>query len=134
MMSEKTGGEYYFCPTAGSIETVFGEIKDDTIYEVDPTDTDNDGLFDVYETVGIRLINGQIIHTDPNMADTDGDGLTDYEEIGIVYTDKLNIGSLYSFDVKYVLMSSNPLMVDTDSDGKADPNDEKPWTYDTVNN
>ena len=90
MMSEKTGGEYYFCPTAGSIETVFGEIKDDTIYEVDPTDTDNDGLFDVYETVGIRLINGQIIHTDPNMADTDGDGLTDYEEIGIVYTDKLN--------------------------------------------
>ncbi len=134
MMSEKTGGEYYFCPTAGSIETVFGEIKDDTIYEVDPTDTDNDGLFDAYETVGIRLINGQIIHTDPNMADTDGDGLTDYEEIGIVYTDKLNIGSLYSFDVKYVLMSSNPLMVDTDSDGKADPNDEKPWTYDTVNN
>lgn len=57
------------------------------------------------------------------MADTDG--LIDYEEIGIVYTGKLNIGSLYSFDVKYVLMSSNPLMVDTDSDGIIDPYDEK---------
>lgn len=133
-MSELTGGEYYYCPTAGTIETVLGEICDNTVKEVDPTDTDGDGLFDVYETVGIRLNNGQIIKTDPNKADTDGDGLTDYEEVGIVYSEKKEISSGMTSEVKYVLMVSHPLRPDTDYDGKMDPNDEKPWDYDVVNN
>ena len=35
---------------------------------------------------------------------------------------------------KYVLMYSDPLLVDTDSDGIIDSKDDKPWTYNSVKN
>lgn len=133
-MSEKTGGEYYYCTSTDSIEEALGLIQGATIEEVDPTDTDGDGLFDVYETVGVRLENGRVIHTNPELDDTDGDGLTDYEEVGLVYSAELTIGSLLTIKGKYVLMYSDPLLKDTDRDGKIDSEDDKPWTYNTVNN
>lgn len=133
-MSEKTGGEYYYCTSTDSIEEALGLIQGETIEEVDPTDTDGDGLFDVYETVGVRLENGKVIHTDPKLKDTDGDGLTDYEEVGLVYSVELNIGSLLSIKGKYVLMYSDPLLIDTDRDGIIDSEDDKPWTYNSVQN
>ena len=37
-------------------------------------------------------------NTDPNLADTDGDGLSDYDEV--------------------ILYNTDPLLVDTDGDGK----------------
>lgn len=134
MMSEKTDGEYYYCTSTENIEEVLGVIQGETIEEVDPTDTDGDGLFDIYETVGIRLTNGRVIQTDPKSDDTDGDGLTDYEEVGIVYSTKLEIGDLLTIKGKYVQMYSDPLVIDTDHDGKLDSEDEKPWTYDAVKN
>lgn len=133
-MSEETGGEYYYCTSTDKIKEVFGLIQDATLEEIDATDTDGDGLFDVYETVGIRLENGRIIRTNPKLADTDGDGLTDYEEVGIIYSSELNIGTSLTIKGKYALMYSDPLLKDTDSDGKIDSEDEKPWTYDTVKN
>ncbi len=133
-MSEKTSGEYYYCTSTSDIEEALGVIQGKTIEDIDPTDTDGDGLFDVYETVGVRLENGKVIHTDPNLKDTDGDGLTDYEEVGLVYSVDLNIGSLLSIKGKYVLMYSDPLLVDTDSDGIIDSKDDKPWTYNSVKN
>ena len=133
-MSEKTSGEYYYCTSTSDIEEALGVIQGKTIEDIDTTDTDGDGLFDVYETVGVRLENGKIIHTDPNLKDTDGDGLTDYEEVGLVYSVDLNIGSLLSIKGKYVLMYSDPLLVDTDSDGIIDSKDDKPWTYNSVKN
>jgi uncharacterized protein (TIGR03034 family) len=133
-MADETGGEYYYCTSTESIETAFALITNNTVKEIDPTDSDADGLFDVYETSGMRLINGQIVRTNPNNPDTDGDGLTDYEETGVVYSSKIVIGGHDLGESKYVIMRSHPLMVDTDKDGKNDPVDSKPWTFDTINN
>jgi len=58
-------------------------------------DSDNDGLADIVE---------EVYGTDPNSPDTDGDGLTDYEEIHITGT--------------------NPLKYDTDENGINDTNDD----------
>ena len=54
-------------------------------------DRDRDGLSDSQEAQ---------YHTDPNKADTDGDGLTDYEEV--------------------VIYQTNPLVSDTDGDRQSD--------------
>lgn len=52
----------------------------------DETDTDGDGLPDVYEK--------HLLGTDPENIDTDGDGLTDYEEAALTGTDPTKYDSL----------------------------------------
>ena len=78
-------------------------------YAETTTDWDGDGRLDHYpspymwDTDGDGLSDGEevlIYGTNPLMADTDGDGLTDYEEVRIYGT--------------------NPLMADTDGDGLSD--------------
>ena len=65
------------------------------------TDTDEDGLVDLYET--------RISLTDPNNPDTDGDGLTDGEEVLIfIGSELLGVDRL------------NPLVVDSDNNGTDD--------------
>lgn len=59
------------------------------------TDSDGDGFLDQYE---------ELIGTDPNNPDTDGDGLTDLEEISVFGT--------------------SPLLADTDGDGVPDGEDD----------
>ena len=49
-------------------------------FDIEYDDTDKDGVPDVYE---------RLYGTNPNNPDTDGDGLTDYEEIYILGTDPL---------------------------------------------
>jgi hypothetical protein len=66
-------------------------------------DDDNDGLDDSVETL-------PGIGTDPLLADTDGDGLTDYEEVAWDGND-----SAYTPGA-----DPNPLMADTDMDGFRD--------------
>ena len=47
------------------------------------TDNDGDGLPDILEEEGMYDLNGnQVYYSDPTVADTDGDGLTDGEEMG----------------------------------------------------
>ena len=58
-------------------------VKDEIIGEIDTTDTDGDGLYDIYETAGMIIPNGQVIYTDPNDPDSDDDGLDDDKEMGI---------------------------------------------------
>lgn len=58
------------------------EHKEFEIREFDYTDTDGDGLYDVYEINGMRIQNGRIIYTDPYNPDTDGDGISDFDEMG----------------------------------------------------
>lgn len=135
-MAQATGGEYYYCRSSEEIETMFGEIQGETIGSIDTADTDGDGLFDVYETVGFRLVNGRIITSDPNQKDTDGDGLTDYEETGIVYNmnypDELSalryIGNGESIRAPYIMAYSDPKKKDTDGDGLNDNVDPYPWS------
>lgn len=145
-IAEETGGEYYYCENEDDIEPMVAFIQDKTLYDVDTTDTDGDGLYDVYETVGFRLSNGVLLKSDPDIADTDGDGLSDYEEIGIIYNIKVPdittpdlpaltiinkvikyIGFGETTYVPYVRARSNPELYDTDGDSLNDYVDAHPW-------
>ncbi len=65
--------------------------------------------------------------------DTDGDGLTDFEETGIIYNvDDRYIGLGTYRTVKYFIMNSNPTAKDTDSDGVWDKEDPTPNFADQV--
>lgn len=81
-IAANTGGGYYYAATSADIMAAMSGLKEDTLGEVDTTDSDGDGLYDVYETRGMRLSNGQIVCTDPRNPDTDGDGITDFDEVG----------------------------------------------------
>lgn len=51
----------------------------------DDTDSDGDGLLDVFEIAGMRLENGMVITTDPLNPDSDFDNFLDGEEIVPTY-------------------------------------------------
>lgn len=130
-MTEQTGGEYYYASTADQLETVFATVIGSTILQIDPTDADGDGLYDIFETAGMRLPNGEIIYTDPTKLDSDGDSLTDYQETGIVYNvDKRYIGKGLIQNVTYFQMRSYPDRVDSDGDGEPDNTDDRPLMVD----
>ncbi len=77
-------------------------------------DNDGDGLTNGYE---------QKIGTDPNKADTDGDGLTDYEEVTKTHTDPLKAdsdGDGLSDGDEIMKYHTDPLKTDTDGDGLTD--------------
>lgn len=132
-MADQTNGQYYYVNSADEISKMFGMIQNETVDRIDPTDNDGDGLYDIYETAGIKLPNGQVIYTDPALKDTDGDGLTDFEETGIIYNvDDRYIGMDVVQSVKYFMMHSNPAVKDSDGDGIGDKEDEDPWNKDAV--
>lgn len=139
-IADETGGEFYYAATAEEIrEAIFG-VQEDTIGELDTTDTDGDGLYDVYETAGMILPNGRYVYTDPANPDMDNDGLTDGEEMGIIknYEEqnwlKKLILRLKGFDnevyAEYFDYKSNPLEKDTDGDGYEDKADSNPLIKD----
>lgn len=77
-------------------------------------DNDGDGLTNGYE---------KKIGTDPNKADTDGDGLTDYEEVTKYHTNPLKAdsdGDGLSDGDEVMKYHTDPLKADTDGDGLSD--------------
>lgn len=82
-LANETGGTFYYAATAEEIRKAIWGVKDEIIGEIDTTDTDGDGLYDIYETAGMIIPNGQVIYTDPNDPDSDDDGLDDDKEMGI---------------------------------------------------
>lgn len=95
----------------------------------DSVDTDNDGLYDLYEITTNAAVTNLFI-TNPNDSDTDDDGLPDGWEVGYLFdptdTNGVNGASgdpdgdtLTNFE-EY-LAGSNPRNSDTDGDGIDDP-------------
>lgn len=93
-VADITGGNYSNVDDASELPEVFSRVAED----VNPTDSDGDGLSDKMESEGIPvspfvahgLDNGHVdlekgisvVKTNPNKADTDGDSLSDKEELG----------------------------------------------------
>lgn len=118
-IADETGGEFFKAYTSDELTGIYEDIG--LTVEVDTTDTDEDGLYDIYETIGMRLQNGTVIYTDPTKSDSDGDGLLDGVERN---TEIQHKKVYYPTDVPliadYFIMYSNPNMEDTDGDGYSD--------------
>ncbi|KKH45944.1 hypothetical protein EO93_06765 [Methanosarcina sp. 1.H.A.2.2] len=107
-----TGGQYFPVSSAEDLPDVFRTISE----EIEPTDTDEDGIPDITETTGFRDGFGNWYYTDPNNSDTDGDGLLDGEEAG----------ELVDYDGKqYFQLFSDPTKADSDGDGVDDLNENE---------
>jgi hypothetical protein len=74
---QTTGGNYTYVDSASDLPDVFSRVADD----IGAQDTDGDTLPDVAERRGVSTSLG-LVQTDPYTDDTDGDGLTDREELG----------------------------------------------------
>ncbi len=132
-MADQTGGQYYYGKRADELNDKFAEIISSTVNKIDPTDTDGDGLYDIYENAGMVLANGRVIKTNPRVKDTDGDGLTDFQETGMIYNvDRRYIGYGEYINAKYFVMRSDPTKPDTDEDGIGDKDDPKPWEVEYI--
>jgi hypothetical protein len=131
----ETGGEYFRAYNASELLSIYSQIG--ITDDFDTTDTDGDGLYDVVETVGIRLQNGNIIYTDPTTKHTDSDDLEDGEEIvptpikneRVEYNDDGTVKTVKGY---YFVMKSDPREEDTDGDKYDDNIDPNPMKSDVT--
>ena len=136
-IADETGGEYYYAATTEDIIEKMDNVRNDTLGQVDMTDTDGDGLYDVYETKGMRIQNGRVITTNPFLADSDGDSVSDryefYNPNGI--NNALPFEPGY-FDMDFVIgkyscvvfrAASDPNKADSDGDSVLDKDDLNPY-------
>ena len=127
-MADMTHGEFYKAITTNDLADIYSEIALDTFF--DTKDTDHDGLYDVFELAGIRVQNGQIVHTRYDLPDTDNDGLEDGIEIEPVPVYKTVIRDHKEQEETagyYFIMNSNPESNDdSDDDGYSDIEDPYP--------
>ena len=100
-----------FAPNYESVTVVSGQTS--TVNAVlAPEDLDEGGLLDIYETGGYTDGFGNRHNPDPNLIDTDGDGLSDGFEAGELVTDENG--------KTYYKQRSDPTKADTDDDGLDD--------------
>ena len=127
-MADMTHGEFYKAITTNDLADIYSEIALDTFFDTE--DTDHDGLYDVFELAGIRVQNGQIVHTRYDLPDTDNDGLEDGVEIEPVPVYKTVIRDHKEQEETagyYFIMNSNPESNDdSDDDGYSDIEDPDP--------
>ena len=86
-LATETTGKFYRINETG-LTDIFTEITSATVGIDGTVDSDQDGIPDGLETAGMRDQFGNIIKTNPYMADTDGDGKSDREEIGELKSDE----------------------------------------------
>ena len=91
-LATETSGKFYRINDSG-LTDIFTEITNATVGIDGTVDTDQDGIPDGLEIAGMRDQFGNVIKTDPSLADTDGDEISDFDEMGKLVTAK--DGSLY---------------------------------------
>lgn len=136
-IADATGGDYYETDNATDLPQVFGRIGDDIENETRLNDSDGDRIPDIVEeadglTMPAGPNAGQPIDLDPQSADTDGDGLSDGEEISINY-DIVNTSSGTTVEITTTAVRANPSRVDTDGDGLTDLEERREWTISVLN-
>lgn len=122
-LANNTSGAFYLSSDAAQLQSVYDDINKKIDIE---TDSDNDGIADFYEE-NMVMFNGINIKLDKNNPDSDGDGLSDGEEVA-------ELNYQYNADRTQVIVTgkllSNPLEVDTDNDGLTD--EEEIYYYGTL--
>lgn len=124
-IANATDGTYLYCENAGDLAAAFRAIQD--AYIGSSVDTDGDGLPDLVETTGMRDQYGEIWTTDPNNPDSDGDGISDGEEMGTYhalaqypYFQRVSRPDRYTVksDEAYLLMPENMMYAFDSGDNK----------------
>ncbi len=144
------GGGAYMAGSPEVEQIIFHGGNGESIF----TDEDEDGLPDILEEEGMYDLNGnQVYYSDPTVADTDGDGLTDGEEMGTMISirradeDHVQFGGTYMElsevsnsqyadfeqlipenpgEICFVFdVQSDPSNPDTDGDGLSDFDDDR---------
>lgn len=126
-IAEGTGGSFARVNRAENLPDVFRRLADSTGGS-NLVDSDGDGLTDCRETTGILAADGRQYRTDPNNADTDGDDVSDGEEVGqLVDFARLGaetgIGALQRLGTagaRVHALRGDPTTSDSDSDGLLD--------------
>ncbi len=114
-LAEKTDGEFYYAKNATQLKKIYQDITNKIDLSID---SDEDGLPDYYED-NLPCFNGVKLKLNKNNPDTDGDGLSDGEEIKelkFIYNAKKTKVRVYG------KMKSNPTKKDSDGDGLLDNN------------
>lgn len=126
-IASQTGGAYYYAATTDEVVKQVENIRGTTVGSVDMTDTDGDGLYDVYESNGIKIQNGKVLVSDPNKADSDGDGLSDFAEF--VGPPSTGVFSFINGQYSCSLCRVNSDPTNTDSDGDTVPDNEDRYPF-----
>lgn len=133
-IASQTGGSYYLIKKESEIEGTIAKLGKQLLGSIDTTDTDGDGIYDVFEKHGVLAANGQLIKSDYQKKDSDGDGLSDfYEWMGTNDTSKKLTKKTVTIKagekevgVYSTSYYSNPVNKDTDGDGYNDKIDKTP--------
>lgn len=117
---------FWGASTASQLEDIYMSINDKVNTKIDiEKDSDNDGIPDYYED-NLVLFNHTKIKLDKNNPDSDGDGLTDGQEV-------VELRYEYNEDRSKVRVTgkllSNPLNADTDGDLDIDSIDPEPFDF-----
>ena len=120
-LAEETGAKFYMSSEADGLASIYENIKEKMDIQ---TDSDNDGLSDYYEE-NMVVFAGIGYELDKTVADTDGDGLLDGEEVKTV--------TVFNDDgTKMTVLGrvfSDPTETDSDKDGINDKQDRYPLDY-----